>query len=315
MNMRGIYGAVVFCVLLFGSSLCLAENQSLLRFLKPTYRTGKAPIVLVAFGTSTKAQITFDHLDRIIRGKFPGHPVRWAFTSRIIREKLNRRFREQGVSRRLESLPEVLSGLQAGGYRNAVVQSLHIFPGEEYVHMQRQARIDGLKVAIGEPVFATWEDVNRVMDAVGKDIPEPGRGCAILVGHGSPNTYAAPSTAVYLALARLIETRFGNAFLGSVEGVPDRREALDRAKKCAGDQVNVIPLMLVAGDHVMNDIMGDNSGESSGLSWAGELKQAGKKVRCSTVKISGEDYYRGLGFYPVVDEIIVEHIKQAMRDL
>ncbi len=304
----------VACLLVFTGAQAVVASAGVMRFLKPTYDERKPAIVLVAFGTSTKAQVTFDQIDKAVKEAYAGHEVRWAFTSKIIRDKMNKRFLARGDPRRLHSLPEVLAGLEAEGWRKVVVQSLHIFPGQEYIHMQERSRIPGLKVAIGEPLLSSWEDVNRVLGALEKEFPARGEGCAVLAGHGSPNTYAAPSTAVYLALDRLLSVHFPNVFLGSVEGVPDRKDALERAKKCPSSSVTMVPFMLVAGDHVMNDIMGREADEDGVPSWAMELEAAGKKVSCPTVTLEHKEYFKGLGFYPEVQKIIIEHIEQALRD-
>ncbi len=305
--------AVIFCVT-FSANVLFAE-QHLLRFLKPQKQDLKPAIVLTAFGTSTKAQITFDYMDKQIRRAFPGHEIRWAFTSQIIRNKMNAIYKKRGMNKRLQSLPEVLASLKAKGYRQVVVQSLHVFPGEEYIHMINEAKMDGLSVSIGEPLIAQWEDVHKLLESISKDFLSPDEGCNVFAGHGSPNTYAAPSTAVYLAFDRLLSVHYPNCFLGSVEGVPDRKDALDRAKAYKGKKVRIIPFMLVAGDHVMNDIMGRQSHNEGEISWAVELEKAGKEVSCPEITVDGQRLYKGLGFYPITNKIIIEHIKQAMSDL
>jgi len=300
--------------LLVSSSICWSA-QGPLRFLKPTYEDKLPAIVLVAFGTSTKAQITFDHIDQEIKKAFPKHEIRWAFTSKIIRDKMNRVYEKKGINKRLLSLQQVLANLEAEGYKKAVVQSLHIFPGGEYVHMQHLSKVPNIQVSIGEPLLATWEDVLKLLEDLDQDFPKEAEGCAVLAGHGTPNTYYAPSTAVYLALDRLLHTHYPNVFLGSVEGVPDRKDALDKAKAYPGKKVVMVPFMLVAGDHIMNDIMGTEADEDGVPSWAMELKAAGKQVECPTITIRGEEYFKGLGFLKATTEIIEEHIQQALKDL
>ncbi len=289
-------------------------GQHVLRFLKPEKKDLKPAIVLTAFGTSTKAQKTFDFIDKKVKAAFPGHEVRWAFTSQIIRNKMNRIYKKNGVNKTLYSLPQVLASLHAEGYTKAVVQSLHIFPGEEYMHMINQANMPGMQIAIGEPVMATWEDAHRLLEGISKDFLTPEQGCNVFAGHGSPNTYSAPSTAVYLAFDRLLSVHYPNCFLGSVEGIPDRTDALKRAKRYPGKDVRIIPFMLVAGDHVMNDIMGKEPDEEGNVSWAVELEKAGKRVSCPETTVEGVRLYKGLGLYEVTNDIIIEHIKQAMGD-
>ena len=305
----------VFLVCCFAATGVHAKGATLLRFLKPTYKDGPPPIVLVAFGTSTKAQITFDHIDAEIKKAYPSHEVRWAFTSSIIRKKMNEKYKREGSDKRLLSLPEVLADLEAQGYRKVIVQSLHVFPGQEWIHVMNQGRLDGLTISFGEPLFSTWEDVERILDGLKEDFPSPEKGCVILAAHGTPNTYSSPATAVYLAMDRLLSSKFKNCFLGSVEGVPTREDALSRAKAYKGKHVRIIPLMLVAGDHFMNDIMGEEVDEEGEMSWAMELRKAGKKVDAPTVMVKGSTHYKGLGYYPIVVEILKEHIEQALRDL
>ncbi|WP_457756385.1 sirohydrochlorin cobaltochelatase, partial [Thermodesulfatator indicus] len=89
----------------------------------------KPAIVIAAFGTSTKAQVTFDLFDKQLRHELPGYEIRWAFTSDIIRAKMNKIYAKKRLHKRLYSLQEVLAKLEAEGYRQVVVQPLHIFPG------------------------------------------------------------------------------------------------------------------------------------------------------------------------------------------
>ena len=50
-------------------------------------------LVLTAFGTSTAAADTYRHLEDQVKARFPGHQIRWAFTSEKVRRKVAR---EQG---------------------------------------------------------------------------------------------------------------------------------------------------------------------------------------------------------------------------
>ena len=304
---------VVVSIFLF-SLIIGPSHAKVLRFLKPVKKELKPAIVLAAFGTSTKAQHTFDFIDKHVREAFPGYEIKWAFTSQIIREKMNNRYKKQGIKKRLLSLPEVLATLQAEGYTKAVVQSLHVFPGAEYMHMINQAKIDGMKIAIGEPIISQWEEVHELLEGISTDFFKKDEGCNVFAGHGSPNTYNSPATAVYLAFDRLLSVHYPNCFLGSVEGVPDRKDALDKAKSCNSKKVRIIPFMIVAGDHIMNDIMGKEADEEGNVSWAMELEKAGIDVSCPTVNVNGQSYYKGLGFYEITNEIIIRHIKQAFRD-
>ena len=305
---RAFLSAGVFLVLLFLWGMEGAMAELPLRFYKPRYRQGPPPIVLVAFGTSTAARATYREIEKAVREAFPGHELRLALSSRIVRRVLQKG--GEGV----ESLPQVLADLEARGWRKAVVQSLHVFPGEEYRAMVEESRIPGIRVSVGEPLFSKWEDVRRVLEAMRPEVPSPSEGCALFVAHGSPNTYSSPSTAIYLALDRLIRTLYPGAALGTIEGVPDEAEALSRARACKGRKIRIIPLMMVAGDHVMNDLMGEEAGPE-GPSWAARLESSGKLVDAPRLEGPKWTGFKGLGYYTEVRKIIVEHIKEALSEL
>ena len=51
--------------------------------------TKKIGILLVAYGSSeASAQVSFENIDKQVKAAYPDVPVRWAYTSHIIRAKL-----------------------------------------------------------------------------------------------------------------------------------------------------------------------------------------------------------------------------------
>ena len=270
----------------------------------------KPAIVLCAFGTSTKAQVTFDMFDRKVRENFPGYEIRWAFTSDIIRTKMNRIYEKKGVKKRLYSLQEVLSSLQAEGYTKVVVQPLHIFPGIEYQKVLEICKhFPGLKIAVGEPLFYRWENVKEVLEEVSREFLPPKEGINILVAHGTDVTVNDANIA-YIGIAKLVKGLYPNVILGTIEGVPDAQSTLKEAIDYPAKRVRFIPFMFVAGDHIMNDVMGKGEEEKS---WREVVEEAGKKVDCVTVKIGGKTYYKGLGMYEKVSKIFMKQIKRCLE--
>jgi len=144
------------------------------------------------------------------------------------------------------------------------------------------------------------------------DLLPAGEGCNVLTSHGTGET-AVGSNSTYLVLERRLSLKFENAFLGSVEGITSREEALSRAKKCASRRVKFIPFMYVAGDHVMNDIMGAEPGKDGDLSWSLEMQRAGFATEASTVVYKGSKYFKGLGFYPEINRIYIEGIIRLLK--
>src|SRR5271157_3531383 len=88
------------------------------------------PIVLTAFGTTTRARETYDFMDTIIQAAFPGHDLLWAFSSRMVRDRLKHQKKFQA-----RHPHEVLRALSDQGHEWAVVQSVHLLCGHEFYRM------------------------------------------------------------------------------------------------------------------------------------------------------------------------------------
>jgi len=283
-----------------------------------TYVDEKAPplkskpaIVLCAFGTSTKAKVTFNVVDREVRAHFPGYHIVWAFTSDIIIHMVNSYYKKHHIHKRIYNLQEVLAKLYKEGYRKVVVQPLHIFPGLEYDKVVNICKkFPGLRIVVGEPLFYRWERINEVLDIVSKEFLKPDQGLNIIVAHGTPVTIAKDNI-TYLALDWIVRHRYKNVLVGTVEGVPTAEEVLNEAKHYPIKRVRFIPFMFVGGDHIMHDIMGRHLKEEK--SWRERLEAAGIKVDCVTTEINGKTYYKGLGLYPRVIDLFIESIERCLK--
>ena len=274
----------------------------------------KPAIVITAFGTSTKAQVTFDFFEKQLRQELPGYEIRWAFTSEIIREKMNRIYAQKGLNKRLLSLKEALAQLEANGYRKVVVQPLHIFPGLEYEDVVLTCEtFPGLRIVVGEPLFFRWENVQKVLEVVSQYFYSSKEGYNILIAHGTDVT-SNGANITYLGIQWLLDEVYGNVGLGTMEGIPTGESILARAIKFPKKKVRLIPFMYVAGDHVMNDVMGEDLEEGE-KSWRQVLQEAGKEISIVTTEIDGKTFYKGLGLYPEVNEIFIESIKRMLKVL
>lgn len=274
----------------------------------------KPAILIAAFGTSTKARATYEEFEKELKAALPGYEVRWAFTSEVIREKVNAKRAKEGDPERLLSVQQALAGLEAEGYARVAVEPLQIFPGEEFEEVVKLATgFPGLRVEFGETLFHRWEYVREVIDILAGDFLPPSEGCTVLIAHGSPRT-SVGSNSTYLGLDRYVTRKYPNVFVGSVEGVLTREEALGAAKAHPAGKVRFIPLMFVGGDHVMNDIMGADDGGSE-PSWKAELTRAGKAVDIPMVDLGAGVQYRGLGLIPEVNRIFIREIERALKRL
>ncbi len=132
----------------------------------------KKAILLVAFGSSEEsAQVSFENIDKRVKKAYPEIPVKWAYTSHIIRKKLAK----QGEI--LDSAEVALAKMVDDGCTHVAVQSLHTIAGAEYHDLRKvvgsfQAMGGFESIILGYPLLATQEDMVRAVDAILATIPK-----------------------------------------------------------------------------------------------------------------------------------------------
>ena len=252
----------------------------------------KTGILLVAFGSSEdSAQVSFKNIDKKVKAAYPGIPVRWAYTSHIIRHKLAK----QGKV--LDSPEVALSKMMDEKFTHVAVQSLHTIGGAEYHDLRKV--IGGFKlmngfqrIVLGYPLMSTQEDMEKVVDAVISTIPKERKKneAVVLMGHGTHH----PANAFYAALMFQLQLKDPNIFVGTVEGYPEIDLMEDLLKQKGIKKAYLMPFMSVAGDHAKNDMAGDEDD-----SWKSILTKAG--VKCVPV-------LKGTAEFDEFVDIWVEHI-------
>ncbi len=257
----------------------------------------KTGILLVAFGTSVpEAGAALKRIEKRVQVAFPGAPVRWAWTSSIIRDIMA----EQGEP--VASPAEALAGMAAQGVTHVAVQSLHTIPGEEYHGLVQTARAfqgmpKGLeRVLVGYPLLATTADYQAAARALIEAAPgsrKPGE-ALVLLGHGTHH----PANACYPALQYYLYQRDKNALIGTVEGSPTLDDVLFELKAMRASKVYLAPFMAVAGDHAQNDMAGPGAD-----SWKSVLEKNGFEVEC---------VMKGTADIEAVADIWIEHLREAL---
>jgi len=215
----------------------------------------KTGILLVAFGSSeVSAQISFENIDKKVQETYPDIPVKWAYSSHIIRKKLAK----QGKV--LDSPEVALAKMADQGFTHVAVQSLHTIAGAEYHDVRRvvgafQEMGKFESIILGYPLLATQEDMARAARAILATIPKERKKneAVVLMGHGTHH----PANAFYAALMFQVQLQDPNVFIGTVEGYPGLDAITPLLKKSRIKKVYLMPFMSVAGDHAKNDMAGD----------------------------------------------------------
>lgn len=225
----------------------------------------KKAILVVSFGTSYLEQLknSIENVENKIRNQFKDYDVYRAFTSHMIIKKL-----EIVHGLIVEKPEELLERLYIEGYEEVIIQPLHIIPGEEFSYIKNievyfKDKFKSIKV--GRPIFyyqgieGLPEDYSLFIKSI-KGIIE-GEEAVVMMGHGTVH----PSNAVYGALQSVLNDEgYKNVFVGTVKGYPNFTSVLNKIKKRGIKKVLLMPLMLVAGNHAINDMTSekDNSWKS-----------------------------------------------------
>ena len=246
------------------------------------------PIVLTAFGTTSSALKTYDFMDKIIREEFPGQEIVWAFSSRMVRDRLKDKKKIEA------SHPhEVLRALSEQGHVWAVVQSMHLLCGHEFYRMLEEVSPLPIRTSIGLPLLTSHEDYHSLAKALEFDKVSDDE-AVVLVGHGTDH----PSWSTYPTLESILRQVYHpGIYVGVVEGYPDKEQVLEAVVKTGVQKVRLIPLMLVAGVHFVEDLCGDED------SWKAAFQEAGLEVNVESA---------GIGMKRDVVQIFIDHIREAL---
>ena len=250
----------------------------------------KIPILLSAFGTTSKAISTYSFIEDIVKKKFPGHEVLWSYSSRMVKDRIKKKSNIE-----LKHPHQVLSELKSRGFAWVAVQSMHLMCGHEFYRLVDEAKECDIRTSIGLPLLYSPIDYKKVLSVINYLIPSGKEDAVVFIGHGTDH----PAWATYAALLNMLrESGKSNAYVGVVEEGHASMEEVVRAVSLAGyKHVRLVPLMLVAGVHFMEDIAGDED------SW---------KTAFEAKNISVSLEQNGLGLSSSIIEIFCQHIHDAL---
>lgn len=249
------------------------------------------PLVIVAFGTSAKSLASYEHLDCHIRNRFPGHEIFWAYSSRMVKDK-----GADQPQKTISSPHEILETLYRQHYSWAVVQSLHLLGGHEFIRLVEEAKECPIRTSIGLPLLTSPEDYLALGTSLSPLITTHPDQAILLVGHGTDH----PAWCAYPALQYFMRRQFGSRiFVGMIEkGSPSSAEVIADITDAGYKKVCIIPLLLVAGMHFHRDLAGSRRN-----SWTSLL---------SAADIDVEIIQQGIGMLPAISEMFCQHIEEAL---
>ncbi len=288
---------------------------------------GKNEILVVSFGTSFNDSRVADvkGIEDAIQKANPDWSVRRAFTAQIIINHVQARDNEV-----IDNVDQALERAVANGVKNLIVQPTHLMRGAEYDELMESVesckeKFETIKIAeplLGE-VGTDATVINADKEAVAKELTSEALKAAgydaldadgeslktakedgvafVFLGHGTFHTAKVSYSQMQTQMDKL---GYDNVFIGTVEGNPEEtacEAVMDAIVKAGYTKVILRPLMVVAGDHANNDMAGEDED-----SWLNMFKASGKFEDVNA-------QITGLGSIPAIQELYVQHTKDAMK--
>lgn len=256
----------------------------------------KYGILLAAFGTGNpQGEWALRLFDTQVRARFPHIPVRWAFTSPLLRGRM------AAVRKKADSVGKALRKMWFEKYTHVAVQPLQFIPGEEYAdvlaEMASMRTEESFFATAGLPLLTTEQDVDAAAHAVLQHLPkertadEP----VVLMGHGARH----PAVERYADLARAVHALDAGVHVGAMHGAVTLEHILPQLTP--GRRVWLMPLLSVVGRHALDDMAG-----AAPESWRSRIEACG----CSCVPV-----LKGTAEYTGFIHIWLEHLNDAVARL
>ena len=247
----------------------------------------KKAVAAVFFGSTVpRAREAYRKITEELEKSFPGIPVFQAYTSGIVRKR---------IGYTVPSLPELLKQLQLEGYTSVDVLAGLLSPGEEYQRLLGDVSgfSKSLRIRVSPVPFSSLARMREFLNRVAVSLPPERRPeeVVLFMGHGNPD---GRSDFIYMTAAQELAKIDPGFHLACVEGAPGLEEIMPvlNSKK-----VYLVPFMLVAGDHALNDMAGEEE-----ESWRSRLEAKGFRCEC---------VLRGLGEAESVAALFPEYLKAS----
>ncbi|MBR1420839.1 MAG: sirohydrochlorin cobaltochelatase [Selenomonadaceae bacterium] len=284
-------------------ALLAASQIGVLKYENPNFDSymDKDAIVILSFGTTYKEtrEKTIEATAQAIQNAHKNVKVAVAFTSHIVIDHI----KENEGKCDYMTPEQTLDQLKKEGYTRIALVSLDVIPGMEYNYCTGvfNAYKDQFKKMTCSTPLMYWQgqedqpdDVLEAMKAM--EFPKKSKGTATLVlAHGTPN----PSNAYYSVMQAKVrdELNRDDIYIYTVEGWPSLEDVIPKLKAQKYKLINLMPLMMVAGDHANNDMAGDEDDSHASI-----LKANGFNVK---------PILKGIGEYKSIRNLYVDRANEA----
>lgn len=256
----------------------------------------KKAVVVISFGTAVKkARKSIENIENLIKNGMRGYDFYRAFTSQVVIDKIKKTEGEE-----IFNTEGVFEYLKQQKYDEVLCQSTHVLNGLEYSKMCgfiEKFKNDFENIYIGKPLLTDENNYKSCVLILDRFMPKLKSDEAfVFMGHGSIHF----SNSAYSQLENMFRS-FGreNVYVGTVEGFPSVDYILKRLELKKISKVYIMPFMIVAGEHVLNDLAG-----ASADSWKSVLNKNGFET---------EVIFKSLGDFEEIGNLFLNSAKSAVK--
>ena len=217
------------------------------------YKKDKA-VILSCFGSVIEQQLYTDLL-KDMQNEFEGVDFFLSFSSRMVLKDLHKRGLEY------KNLAQVLADVDMLGYKNIVVASINLFPTDEHELLIRT--VEGFKhfsmanIRYTKAIINKTKETSLMLKDLNENISEDGR-ANLFVIHGVPVLNLAGLASVSYTeefLKLLSDNNYTCSLEGAFPWYAVKEPLIDRMKQNGITKVQVVPMLLVSGNHYIKDMV------------------------------------------------------------
>lgn len=223
-------------------------------------------ILLIAYGCCSAVGLTaLRRFEEKVRQRFPGFPVRWAYTSEHIRTRLACQVRAKS-----DSVTKALRRLILERFGPIAAQPLQIVPATENAQVEKLAGAvageTGVAISVGAPLLTSEKDMHDCVRAVFSMIPaarKPGES-VVFMGHG---TRYSPAQERYDRISAMLAAEDRDVHLATMSGDVTIEDIMPLL---TSRRVWLLPFLSSVGRHTTVDMAG-----SQMKSWKSQIEAVG----------------------------------------
>ncbi len=210
-------------------------------------------IILSCFG-SVIEQDKYLELKKVVEKKFTKTDVFLSFSSRMVLKHL----KEQDLD--YKNLPQVLADVDLDGYKHIIVSSINIFPTDEHAFLQNI--VSGFNqfslshIRFTDAILTKAKETTLFLKKLDEEISKKDVANLYII-HGTPRLEMQGIDSISYAhnfLESINELNYTCSLEGSFPFYAMKDTLIKKMKKSNVKKVQVVPLLLVSGNHYEKDM-------------------------------------------------------------